>query len=328
MLEAAAGLTRYEAEGAFALSQVRHEGRILPETIWELKAEMLRKTGVLELHQGQESFQDLGGLQSLKDFCKRALAKNRPVDAKGVLLLGVPGTGKSAFAKALGVEVGRPTLLFDVGAVYGSLVGESEQRLRQALKIADAMAPCILFIDEVEKSLSGVGGNGDGGVSSRLFGSLLTWLNDHDSNVFVVCTANDVSKLPPEFTRAERFDGCFFLDLPGFSEQDDIWRQYLRQFGLRREGEVPTVPDSKGWTGAEIKACCRLAALLGVPLTEAAQQIVPVSVTAADKVAALRSWADGRCLSASEAGVFRQAKASSSASQTRRRVQKQPPSAN
>jgi SpoVK/Ycf46/Vps4 family AAA+-type ATPase len=131
-----------------------------------------------------------------------------------VLLLGVSGSGKSQFCKALGNETGRPTLILDVGSLMGSLVGQSEERTRQALRIADAMAPCVLMIDEVEKALAGAGSNADSGVSARMLGSLLSWLNDHESDAFVVCTANDISKLPPEFSRCERFDAVFFLDLP------------------------------------------------------------------------------------------------------------------
>src|SRR5262249_35033186 len=156
-------------------------------------------------------------------FCQRALRPGKQVKPRGVLLLGVPGSGKSCFAKALGNETGRPTLILDVGALYGSLVGATEANVRQALRIADAMAPCILYTDELEKGLSGVGGQGDSGVSTRLFGTLLTWLAEHDSDVFFIGTANDISKLPPEFTRAERLDAVFFLDLPGSSEKDAIW---------------------------------------------------------------------------------------------------------
>jgi SpoVK/Ycf46/Vps4 family AAA+-type ATPase len=130
-----------------------------------------------------------------------------------VLLLGVPGTGKSAFAKALGKETGRPTLVLDVGALMGSLVGQTEQNARRALQIADAMAPCILFIDELEKALSGAAGSGqnDSGVSSRMLGTLLSWMNDHTSNVYLIATCNDISRMAPELSRAERFDGIVFL---------------------------------------------------------------------------------------------------------------------
>jgi len=117
----------------------------------------------------------------------------------------VPGIGKSAFAKALGSETGRPTLILDIGSLMGSLVGSTEQNIRQALKIVDAMAPCVCFLDEVEKALSGVNGSGDSGVSAQLFGTFLSWLNDHESDVFTIATCNDISNLPPEFSRAERF---------------------------------------------------------------------------------------------------------------------------
>lgn len=301
VLDAAAGLTRYESEGSFALSLTRHNA-IRPDVIWELKAQTLRKNNLLTLHRGEERFDSLGGLSNLKDFCRRALQSGKRVKPRGVLMLGVPGTGKSAFCKALGNETGRPTLLLDIGALMGSLVGQSEQNLRQALRIADAMSPCILFVDELEKALSGVGGAGDSGVSTRMFGTILTWLSDHQSDVFFVGTSNDISKLPPEFARAERFDGVFFLDLPNTQERDAIWRMYRTHFDVP---ESQVRPDDTSWTGAEIRACCRLSALLDVTLTQAAHNVVPVAVTAAEQVEKLRSWASGRCLSASAPGIFR-----------------------
>jgi hypothetical protein len=168
ILDAAAGLTRYEAEGAFSLSLVRN-GRVEPAAIWDLKTQTLKKGGLLALHRGQERFADLGGLQALKDFCLRAMRRHGRQEARtrprGVLLLGVSGSGKSAFAKALGNETGRPTLLLDVGSLMGSLVGQTESQTRQALRIADAMAPCVLFLDEVEKGLAGATGQAnDSGV--------------------------------------------------------------------------------------------------------------------------------------------------------------------
>jgi SpoVK/Ycf46/Vps4 family AAA+-type ATPase len=255
------------------------------------------------LHRGGETFSDLGGLEAIKSFCTRALRPGRrsDVQARGVLLLGPPGSGKSACAKALGNETGRPTLMLDVGALMGSLIGQTEERTRQALKIADAMAPCVIMIDELEKALSGVGSTGDSGVSTRMFGTLLTYLSDHDSDVFVVASANDISKLPPEFARAERFDGVFFLDLPGPRERETIWQMYVRKFGL---DPAQRRPQDREWTGAEIRSCCRLAALLDVPLTEAAWNIVPVAITAGEAVEQLRQWASGRCLSAERGGIY------------------------
>jgi len=300
VLDAAAGLTRYEAEGAFALSLTRNNA-VQPQSIWELKAQTLRKNNLLTLHRGQESFEHLGGLTNLKDFCRRALRPGRKVKPRGVLLLGVSGTGKSQFCKALGNQTGRPTLMLDFGSLMNSLVGQSESNLRQSLRIADAMGPCILFVDELEKALSGVGSQGDSGVSTRLFGNLLTWLSDHESDVFFVGTSNNISQLPPEFTRAERFDGVFFLDLPNVTERDSIWALYRSHFAI---GDSQQRPDDSSWTGAEIRACCRLAALLDVPLTQAARNIVPVAVTASESVEKLRAWASGRCLDATQPGVY------------------------
>ena len=306
VIEAAAGLTANEAENAYSLALVRH-GKLEPETLWELKSQQLKKSGLVSLHRGTESFDQLGGLENLKAFCLRAMRRqsegtvnNRP---RGVLLLSPPGCGKSQFAKALGNETGRPTVVLDVGALLGSLVGQSESNIRAALKLADAMAPCVLFADEIEKSLAGASSSGqtDSGVTARVFGSLLTWLNDHDSDVFFVGTCNDASKLPPEFARAERFDGVFFVDLPGRDQKDGIWGIYARHYGLDAK---QARPDDNNWTGAEIKSCCRLASLLDVPLAQAAQNVVPVAVTAGDKIEALRQWASGRCLSADRAGVY------------------------
>jgi hypothetical protein len=306
VLDAAAGLTRAEAENAFSLSLVRH-GRLAPEVLWEIKAGMLKKSGLLSLHRGGETFADLGGLGALKAFCSRALRPGRPegARARGVLLLGPPGSGKSAFCKALGCETGRPTLILDVGTLLGSLVGQSEANIRQALRLVDAMSPCVVMVDEVEKALAGSSGpSSDSGVSARLFGTLLSWLNDRTSDSFVVCTANDVSRLPPEFARSERFDATFFLDLPGADEKRTIWRMYLDRFGL---DQAQPLPQDRDWTPAEVKACCRLAALLEVPLVEASWNIVPVAVTAGESVERLRQWAAGRCLSADHPGLYTRA---------------------
>ncbi len=323
VLDAASGLSRFEAEGAFSLSLVRH-GRITPDAVWELKTQALKKSGLLTLHRGAEDFQSLGGLSSLKAFTKRALlplaGKNPYLRPRGVLMLSPPGCGKSQFCKALGQEVGRPVLILDVGSLMGSLVGQSEERTRKALQIIDAMAPCVLMIDEIEKAFAGVGNSGqsDSGVSARMFGTFLCWLNDHESDVFVVCTSNDVGKLPPEFGRSERFDGVFFLDLPGREQKDAIWGQYLSLFELDDDQRRP---NDTNWTGAEIRSCCRLAGLLDVPLVQAGQNVVPVAVTAAESVARLRSWASGRCLDADRPGIYQCTGAQSSA---RRKVKRDP----
>jgi hypothetical protein len=320
VIDAAKGLTRNEAENAYSLSLVRH-GKLQPDTLWEIKAGQLKKSGLVSIHRGDENFQQLGGLENLKAFCLRAMrrqgeprADRRP---RGVLLLSPPGCGKSQFAKALGNETGRPTVVLDVGNLLGSLVGQSESNVRAALKLADAMAPCVLYADEVEKALAGASSSGqtDSGVTARLFGSLLTWLNDHTSDVFFIATANDVSKLPPEFARAERFDGVFFLDLPGKKQREAIWSIYLAQYGL--DASQPK-PDDANWTGAEIKSCCRLASLLDVPLVQAAQNVVPVAVTSGDKIEQLRQWASGRVLSADQPGIYSRQESPAENSRVRR----------
>ena len=173
LIDASTGLTRLEAENAFALSLVRHS-RLDTETLWSQKAQMLSKAGTLKLYEGDASFDALGGLESLKAFTRRALRRSNTSsvggNAKGVMLLSPPGCGKSQFCKALGREVDRPVLQLDVGSLMGSLVGQSEERTRQALAIVDAMAPAVLMIDEISRAFAGVGSGNDGGVSGRMFG--------------------------------------------------------------------------------------------------------------------------------------------------------------
>lgn len=322
VVTAASGMTRLEAENAFALSFVQRE-TLDPDVIWTLKAQTLEKAGTLSLYRGDANFDGLGGLENLKQFCLRAMRRQGEADPekrpRGVLLLSPPGCGKSQFAKALGNEVGRPTIVLDFGSLMGKFVGESEGNIRRALALVDAMAPCILFCDEIEKGLSGVGNSGstDSGVTARLFGTFLTWLNDHKSDVFFIGTCNDASKLPPEFTRAERFDGVFFVDLPTAEARNYIWELYLNKFDLDKNQPRP---DDSNWTGAEIKSCCRLAALLGVTLIEAAFNVVPVAVTNAESISNLRTWADGRCLSADERGYFKKANAKIAEATGRRKV--------
>ncbi|TWU33817.1 AAA family ATPase [Novipirellula artificiosorum] len=322
VLDAAAGLTRLEAENAFSLSLVRHQC-LRPPAIWEIKTQTLKHSGLLSLYRGDSDFSSLGGLSALKAFTRRALLRSRTsgsVHARGVMLLSPPGCGKSEFCKCLGKEVNRPVLMLDVGSLMGSLVGQSEERTRQALATVDAMAPCVLMIDEVEKAFAGAsgGGSNDSGVSSRMMGTVLTWLNDHESDVFVVLTANAVRKLPPELSRAERFDGVFFLDLPSRQQKDEIWRLYRDRYGI---SDDEPCPKDDLWTGAEIKSCCRLATLLDTPLSQAADNVVPVAVTSAESVERLRNWADGRCLASDHAGIYRSVQTTSN---RRRRVSTQP----
>jgi hypothetical protein len=323
VLEAAAGLTRMEAENAVALSLIRsvaekrktdptaQDGVVDPSVIWEVKAQCLKKSGLLELYDGSASFDDMGGIAEFREYSVDLLNSSRNNDnpllvPKGLMLLGVPGSGKSQAARCLATATNRRLLQMDVGSLMSKYVGDSDKNMREALDIADAMSPCILFIDEVEKGLAGVGEGrvGDSGVSTRMFGQLLGWLNDHTTDVFTICTSNDISKLPPEFSRAERFDGVFFFDMPSAEERQAIWEIYLNMFGHEGADMNKLISGSDNWTGAEIRACCRLAAMRRKPLEDQMGSIVPVATMADTSLDRLRSWASGRCQSVREAGIY------------------------
>ena len=323
LVDAAAGLTRMEAEGAYSLSLAR-ENKILSRPVFELKANMLQKgTGALSLYQGEETFEQVGGLDHLKTFCRETLGhreSNPRFRPKGVMLMGVSGGGKSLFAKALGREVERPTLICDIGAVMGRYVGQSEENMRKMLRVADAMSPCILMIDEVEKALSGVGSSGgsDSGVKAGIFGSLLTWMNDHKSDVYMIVTCNDVTKLTtdnPEFARQGRFDGLFFVDFPNRQSKDQIWEIHLRSYAHLEEGETladleEDLPPDENMTGAEIEAICRLARLRRRSLVEIGEYMPTIADQAAETIEASRAWAHNRCWSADHTGLYDKAKRS------------------
>lgn len=332
------GLTRGQTEQAVAEAVMEGTDK-LEENLRQLKDEIVNSTGMIEMLKGTEKFSSyeikrneenawlfenetpgslfriddntlfspgLGGLEGVKQFCLRILGnkKTRRIRPRGMLMLGIPGTGKSQFAKGLGNELGWPTLRLDIGALMGGIVGQTEENTRQALKIVDAMSPCILFVDEIEKGLSGVGSSGqtDSGVSARLFGSLLSWMNDHESLVYFIGTCNDISKLPPEFTRAGRVDATFFLDLPGREEKDIIWNIYLNGLGLDPKMQRPR---DDVWTGAEIKQCCAMAHLQDVSLIEAAKCVIPKMLSDREKMRDLRMWANNRCLDAKTCAVYK-----------------------
>ena len=311
VLDAAKGLTWEEAENALALALVRQK-QFDPHTICTLKAQMVEKSAALQFSQFTETFATLGGLENLKEWTLNRFQNRRPgLPFRGILLLGVPGTGKSHFAKALGNEVCWPVLSLDMGRVFGSLVGESEAKMREALKVVDAMAPCVLFIDEIEKGLAGVGGSAtDGGTTQRVGGTFLTWLNDHTSEVFVIDTCNDYSKLPPEYTRMGRWDSIWFVDNPAVKEQLDILDIYLKQFLGKALGTLMgesdgrvKIPDLDGYSGAEIRQVAIEAAYNGSDLEAAAGFVIPISKSQKAQMDALREWARYRTIPASRAVV-------------------------
>ena len=318
LLEAAAGLTCAEAENAFALSIVEC-GAVDPATVAREKAHAVGSGGILEVCSASGTLDDIGGLELLKDwlrkrreaFSRRAVEYGLPTP-RGLLILGVPGTGKSLTAKATADVLGRPLLRLDAGRIYGGIVGESERNLRTAIGTAEAIAPCVLWIDEIEKGFGGSRSSGatDGGTSGRVFGSFISWMQEKTAPVFIVATANDVSRLPPEMLRKGRWDELWFVDLPESSEREDIWRIQIARHGRdpKQYRLDALAAATEGYTGAEIEAVMRdglyeAFADGGEPstvgLAAIAAATVPLSRLRSESVEQLRSWAKGRARRAS-----------------------------
>ena len=312
-LQSALGLTTTEAENAFALSVVETNG-IDHRIIAREKAHTLKRNGLLEVVHTPVGLDDIGGLDQLKAWLLRragafgASAKAYGLPApKGLLIVGIPGTGKSLTAKATAGAFGLPLLRLDMGCVFGGIVGQSEANLRSVIQTAEAIAPCVLWIDEIEKGLSGSKSSGstDGGTSSRVFGSFLNWMQEKTKPVFVVATANDVTQLPPEFLRKQRFDEMFFVDLPDALERAQIWDIVIKRY-RRKPVEFDTVALSRAceqFTGAEIEAVFIDAMHESYAdgreprakdILEAITHTVPLAQLMDGQIAALRHWAKGR----------------------------------
>ena len=316
--EAALGLTYEEANNVFAKSLVRHRDFDMDTILSEKKA-IIRKSGLLEYYETQEQFNDVGGLKTLKDwlhkrqgaFTQQARAFGLPVP-KGILLIGIPGCGKSLTAKAVGALWQMPLLRLDVGKVFSGLVGSSEENIRKAIATAEAVAPAILWLDELEKGFSGVqsSGQSDAGTPARVFGSFITWLQEKQSAVFVIATANDVSMLPPELLRKGRFDEIFFVDMPTFEERKDILSIHLekKKRPLANFDLDQLATATRDFSGAELEQVV-VAALYdaffeGADLTtprleQSASEIIPLALTMKEKIDGLRDWARSRARSAS-----------------------------
>src|SRR5688500_17577450 len=318
VVEGALGLTLVEDENVFAKSAVRTHSFDL-ETILEEKKQIIRKNGLLEYYEHREEFSDVGGMEILKDwlvkrrnaFSSRAREFGLPLP-KGILLIGVPGTGKSLTAKAVGALWGMPLLRLDVGKIFAGLVGSSEENVRSVIRTAEAIAPAILWIDELEKGFSGTGSSGqtDGGTTSRVFGSFITWLQEKTSPVFVIATANNVQQLPPELLRKGRFDEIFFCDLP---DRED--RRQILEIHIRRKNRDPgqfdlekLVDATVDYSGAEIEQAVVAAMydafdtgndLSTEGMLHVLKEIVPLAITMREQIEAMREWSRTRARAAS-----------------------------
>lgn len=320
IIEAMLGMTTWEAENALSLSIVE-EGRLDPQLVAREKALAVAKGGLLEFYQPNTSMSDVGGLGNLKlwlaerrgAFSKEAKAFGLPAP-RGALLVGVPGCGKSLTAKAIASDWQMPLIRFDLGRLFQGLVGASEENVRIAIATAEAVAPVVLWIDEIEKGMAGMGGSGstDSGVTARVFGTLLQWMQDRTRPVFVVATANQIQNLPPELMRAGRWDEIFYIDLPSEEERVDILRIHLE----KRERDPNDfkleyiAKESAQFSPAEleqviIKAMYRAfslgRALATDDLMDAIQRTVPLAVTRREDIDALRKWAQTRAVPASSA---------------------------
>jgi hypothetical protein len=293
---AAKGLTELEAEGAFALSLIQ-KGYCSTKVISHAKSQMIRRSGLLEFWEPAK-VSEVGGLNQLKQFIANRAKAYEPGNEhlprpKGVLLAGIPGTGKSLSCKATANILGWPLIRLDIGSLKGSLVGESEQKMRSALKVIDAFGECVCWLDEVEKAFAGTRSSGDvdAGTTANMFSAFLTWMQETKSSVLVMATANDVQKLPPEFIRAGRFDAIFWVDCPTTTERVEIIKIMNHKYGSKI---LSTYANQKlnGWTGAEIEQLAKDSLYDGV---EAAYEaIVPLSRTMREEIQSLKDWAKSR----------------------------------
>lgn len=322
LVKAAMGLTRSEAENAFARAVVMDKKLSADDIdkILDEKKQAIRKSRLLEYYQAKEEFNNVGGLDCLKNWLeKRAVAFTQKAQEfglpqpKGILLLGVQGCGKSLTAKAVANLWKLPLLRLDIGAVFSGIVGSSEENVRRAIRTAETLAPIILWIDEIEKGLSGVQSStfSDAGTAARVFSTFLTWLQEKTSAVFVIATANNIQLLPPELLRKGRFDEIFFVDLPTLDERKAIFDIHIKK---RRRDPAKfdlelLAKESYGYSGAEIEQAV-ISSLYDAFLEKRdidtqdifrnIKQSIPLSVTMKENIDQARSWAQYRARPASK----------------------------
>lgn len=288
-------------------------GELQPEDVELILAEKrqtIRQTQILDFYPASEQMSDIGGLDNLKDwllkrgsaFSDRARQYGLP-HPRGLMLVGIQGTGKSLTAKAIAHHWHLPLLRLDVGRLFAGLVGESESRTRQMIQLAEALAPCVLWIDEIDKAFGGLDGRGDGGTTSRVFGTFITWLSEKTSPVFVVATANNIQALPPELLRRGRFDEIFFVGLPSQDERKAIFAVHLsrlRPHNFKAYDLDRLAYETPDFSGAEIEQMIIEAMHIGFSqnrdfttedVLEAASQIIPLARTAQEQIQLLQEWA-------------------------------------
>lgn len=327
LIDAALGMTSMEADLAYCLASVKDGfDDKSPFTVSSEKEQIIRKSGILDYFPKNESLKDVGGMENLKEWLKkRQLAYDKEArdwglkEPKGLLLLGVPGCGKSLIAKSIASSWNMPLLRLDVGKVFQGIVGSSEDNIRKAIATAEAVAPCVLWIDEIEKGLSGVQSSGatDGGVTSRIFSTILTWMQEKTAPVFVVATANNINQLPPELLRKGRFDEIFFVDLPSQKEKENIFSIHLQK---NRQNVSSFALDilaqkAEGFNGAEIEECVKEAMFTAyvesqesniapklqmIHILDAIKSTVPLSKTMEKQITDLRKFAVSRAKNASK----------------------------
>ena len=326
LCKAAQGLTLQEAENAFARAMVS-KGQLTEkelDVILDEKCQVIKKTGILEFIKTDFNMNDVGGLENMKKWLikrnnswlgKAQKDYNLPAP-KGILITGVPGCGKSLTAKAMSAMWQLPLLRLDVGKIFSGLVGSSEENMRKAIQTAEAVAPSILWIDEIEKGFGGGGGEMDGGTATRVFGTFLTWMSERTKPVFVIATANNINRLPSEMLRKGRFDEIFFVDLPTVNERKIIFKLHLEK---KLKGSISNdfvltdtllnrlAEATEGFVGAEIEqvvisalfeAFSENRTLMEEDLFRVIKNTVPLSTTQSEQIIAIREWANERAVAA------------------------------
>jgi len=316
--QALQGMTTLEAENALSLAYTSGHG-FDPIVLSREKVRMIERSGLLTYEEEGRTMADVGGLSAVKDYTQslngcyspEAVAFGLPFP-KGVFLSGISGCGKSLITKIMAKIMGLPLLALDIGRLFGSKVGETEERTREFIDLCEAIAPVYVRIDEIEKGFSGMGGGGksDGGTADRSFASLLKWMEERTSSVYIAATANKIEALPPEFLRRGRWDELFFVDLPTEVERLDIWHIHIAKLG-RDPSEYKLdqlVKLSEGYTGAEIEQAAKNALRLAFHteekkltnglLAHSAKMVIPLSSTMEQEIDRMRDWAKGRALNA------------------------------